>query len=119
MDETRGDGLTMEGARGVLAANEQLMNKFEEMVDCRSRVEDRTELSAAPESTTNMMISGDTAEQRTLQEYIVAQGQNCTRGAGRRNCSIRQQRLIGESRKIPRRERLSNVSGILSAAGLT
>ena len=82
MDETRGDGLTMEGARGVLAANEQLMNKFEEMVDCRSRVEDRTELSAAPESTTNMMTSGDTAEQRTLQEYIVAQGSELHAGRG-------------------------------------
>ena len=73
MDGARAAELTMKEARAVLAADEALLNRFDEMVARRSHVETRTERGAAPESATVMESGGDTAEQRTWQARIAAQ----------------------------------------------
>ena len=75
-DGKRADGLTVNEARGRLAADEVLMNQFDEMVARRTRVETRTELRTAPES------AGDTAEQQTWQAEIAAQSLALCAGRG-------------------------------------
>ena len=73
MDVARADGLTLEGARAGLAANEALVNQFDEMVKRRARVETRTERRTAPEPSEDTESSEDTGEQRTWQADIEAQ----------------------------------------------
>ena len=73
MDGARADGLTVEEARGGLAADETLMNQFDEMVARRSRVETRSKQCTAPESAADMDSARDTAEQRAWQADIEAQ----------------------------------------------
>ena len=75
-DGKRADGLTVNEARGRLAADEVSMNQFDEMVAHRTRVETRTELRTAPES------AGDTAEQQTWQAEIAAQSPALCAGQG-------------------------------------
>ncbi len=78
----RADGLTVEGARGSLAADEALINQFDEMVARRSRVETRTERRTTSESPTDLASAGDTAEQRAWQAQIAAQAPVLRTGRG-------------------------------------
>ena len=82
VDGTRVDGLTLEGARAGLAANEALLNQFDEMVSRRSRVEAQTERRTEPESAKDTESLGDTAEQRALQAQIAAQASALHAGRG-------------------------------------
>ena len=56
-----------------MAADETLMNQFDEMVARRSRVETRSKQCTAPESAADMDSARDTAEQRAWQANIEAQ----------------------------------------------
>ena len=76
MDGARADGLTVEEVLGRLAMDEVLLNQFDEMVARRSRVETGTEPRPVPES------AEDTAEQRTWQTQIAAQGPELRAGRG-------------------------------------
>ncbi len=78
MDEARADGLTVEGARTGLAADEALVNQFDEMVERRSRVETRT----APAAAADTESPGDTVEQQAWQADIAAQAQALHAGRG-------------------------------------
>ena len=82
VDGTRADGLTLEGARAGLAANEALLNQFDDMVSRRSRVEAQTERRTEPESAKDTESLGDTAEQRALQAQIAAQASALHAGRG-------------------------------------
>ncbi len=82
MDRGRADGLTVNDARERLAADEVLMNQFDEMVARRSRVETGKERWTAPESAADMKSAEDTAEQRTWQARIAAQAPALRAGRG-------------------------------------
>ena len=82
MDGARADGLIVTEVRGRLAADEALMNQFDEMVARRSRVETLTERRPAPESATDMEPAGDTAEQWIWQAQIAAQAPALRAGRG-------------------------------------
>ena len=82
MDGARADGLTLREARERLAADEALMNRFDEMEARRSRVETRTGRWTASEPAAEMESSEDTAEQRTWQEQIAAQAPALRAGRG-------------------------------------
>ena len=79
---TRADGLSMAGARAGMAANEKLMNQFDEMVARRSRVDTRAERLTAPELASDMELAEDTAEQRAWQANITAQAPALRAGRG-------------------------------------
>ena len=82
MDGTRADGLTVEGARAGLAANEALVNEFDEMVARRSWADKQTERGTPREPAGNTESPGDTAEQRALQAQIEAQAPELRAGRG-------------------------------------
>ena len=82
MDGARADGLTLGEARERLAADEALMNRFDEMGARRSGVETRTGHWTASEPATDMESAEDTAEQRTWQEHIAAQAPALRAGRG-------------------------------------
>ena len=82
MDKRRADGLTVEEVRKRLAADEVLMNQFDEMAARRSRVETRTQRRTAPKSATDMEPAVDTEEQRVWQEQIEAQAPALRAGRG-------------------------------------
>ena len=82
MDGTHADGLTVEQARVRLAADEVLMNQFDEMVARRSRADTRTERRTASESAMGMESGEDTAEQRAWQADIEAQAPALRAGLG-------------------------------------
>ena len=77
LDGARADGLTVEGARAGLAADESLLNQFDEMGKRRGRPETRPERATTPESPT------DTEEQRTWQARITAQTLALREGRGK------------------------------------
>ena len=81
-DDLQADGLTPEAARGLLAADEALMNQFDEIVEHRSHIEARRNGSTTPESAADMELAEDTAEQRTLQAKIAAQATELRSGHG-------------------------------------
>ena len=76
MGRASADGLTVEEARTGLAADEELMNQFDEMEARRSCVETRTERGSEPES------AKATVEQRTWQADIAAQASELRAGRG-------------------------------------
>ena len=76
MDVSRADGLTVKEARERLAADQVLMNQFDEMEARRSRVETGAERGTAPGSATDTEPTADTEEQRAWQ------GANCGAGVG-------------------------------------
>ena len=82
MDGARAHGLTVEAARAGLAADAALVNRFDEMVELRARVETRTERGTAPESEADTKSPGDTVEQQTWQADIAAQAQALHAGRG-------------------------------------
>ena len=82
MDGRRADRLTVEEVRKRLAADEVLMNQFDDMVTRRSHVETRTERRTAPKSATYMEPTVDTEEQRVWQEQIEAQAPELQAGRG-------------------------------------
>ena len=82
MDGARAEGLTIEGARTGLAANEALANKFDDMVERQASVESPKERRTAPEPAKPMESAGDTAEQRTWQAQIAAQAPALRAGLG-------------------------------------
>ena len=82
LDGARADGLTIDGARAGLAANEALVNEFDEMVERQSGVESRTERRIAPESANDMESAGDTPEQRICQAQIATQESALRAGRG-------------------------------------
>ena len=82
MDGRRADRLTVEEVRKRLAADEVLMNQFDDMVARRSHVETRTERRTAPKSATYMEPTVDTEEQRVWQEQIEAQAPELQAGRG-------------------------------------
>ena len=78
MGRERADGLTVEGARVGLAANEALVNEFDELVARRSRVE----TGAEPRPMAGTESAEDTPEQRTWQAQIEAQASALSAGRG-------------------------------------
>ena len=74
----RDGGLTVEGARAGLAANEALVNEFDGMVACRSRVEIGTE----PRLVTGTEAAEDTSERRAWQAQIEEQASELSAGRG-------------------------------------
>ena len=79
MNGARADGLTVEGARAGLAAEEALVNEFDEMVERRAGVESRTERRTPPAGTES---PGDTVEQQAWQAQIAAQEPSLRAGRG-------------------------------------
>ena len=82
MDGSRARGLTLDEARARLAANDELMTQFDEMVARRSHAEARTQRPTAPEPATEMESAKDTDEQRTWQTDIAAQARALRLGGG-------------------------------------
>lgn len=78
MDGERADGLTEEGVRAGLAANEALVNEFEEMVARRSGVETWME----PRSVAGTEPAEDTPEHQVWQAQIEAQASGLRAGRG-------------------------------------
>ena len=78
MDGEYTDGLTVEGARVDLAANEALVSKFDEMVTRRSHVESVTESW----SVAGTEPAEDTPEQRVWQAQLEAQASELSAGRG-------------------------------------
>ena len=81
-DGIRADGLTAEAARGLMAADEALMNQFDETVAHRSRIEASRNRSTTLESPTDMESAEDAAEQRPLRARIAAQATELRSGRG-------------------------------------
>ena len=82
MDNRVAGGLTMEEARSGLAADEALVNQFDEMVERRSRVENRKVPRTPPDQGTSADSAEDTAEQLDLQAQIEAQATELRAGRG-------------------------------------
>ena len=78
MDGERAGGLTVEGVRAGLAANEAFVNEFEELVAHWPRVEIGTE----PRSLAGTDPAVDTPEQRAWQAQIEAQASALRAGRG-------------------------------------
>ena len=75
-------GLTVEGVRLELAADEVLLNRFDEMVERRGLVEPQPDGQIAPESSANRESPADTAEQQAWQARIAAQETALRTGRG-------------------------------------
>ena len=78
IDGERAGGLTVEGARAGLAANQALVNEFDEMVARRSRVE----IGAEPRSAAGTELAEDTQEQRVWQAQVEVQASVLSAGRG-------------------------------------
>ena len=105
MDGVRADGLTVEGARAGLAADEALVNQFDEMVKRRARVETRTVRRTAPESAATRSRRGARWNNRLGKRISRRRRRRCTRGGARRNCCIGQPRRTWGSRRTPQGRR--------------
>ena len=78
IDGERAGGLTVEGARAGLAANQALVNEFDETVARRSRVE----IGAEPRSAAGTELAEDTQEQRVWQAQVEVQASVLSAGRG-------------------------------------
>ena len=81
-DGSRAGGLTVEGVRIGLAADEVLLVEFDDMVDRRALGETQADDRTAPELSANRESPTDTAEQQAWQARIAAQETALRAGRG-------------------------------------
>ena len=78
----RANGLTLEGVRVSLAANENLLKQFDEIVERRSRVDHQADRRTSTDLTKDTESPEDTEVQRAWQSHIEAQAPELCAGQG-------------------------------------